>query len=436
MVPAIGIYLYISNEVRIMLGVDTRPIRLVVVDDDEVYSKFIRTRLSKDAPELEITTLTSGSECLEYIRENEADCILSDYQMPGMDGSELQLRLRELGYEIPLIFLTGQGSEHVARDAFKNGAHDYFTKGTGFARYDRIINSIRQAVSRARAEKNRRLAESALRNTAEGVSGLTGVNFFHSLVEYLARSLGVGCAYIGRLVHGDKYSIETVSVHCFGEPAENFSYRLEGSPCENVVGKEHCCFPRDLKSLYPDLDMMKELGVESYVGSPLFDSAGCALGVLVVMHTKPIENQEMARSLLRIFASRAAAELERLHNDAALRESEARFRKLVENSIVGVVLVQDRRFVYVNPTYAGIIGYTPEELKGDVDVLSLVHPEDRPLVEENIRKRIDGEVESIRYSFRMLRKDGTPVEVEVHGARTEHEGRPAVVAVMTEKSKE
>jgi len=417
-----------------MLGVETRPLRLVVVDDDEVFTKFVKKRLQKDAPDFEITTLSNGPECLEYVKDNWVDCILSDYQMPGMDGEELLDNLGRMGFGIPLIFLTGQGNEQVARDAFKKGAHDYFAKGIGFAQYDRIINSIRHAVSRANADKKRRLIEGALRNTAEGVSGLTGENFFRSLVEYLTRSLDMDCAFVGRLVgEDDELSIETVSVYRDGAAADNFSYRLEGTPCERAVGNGPCCYPRDLRRFYPGSGLISELGAESYVGSPLFDSAGCLLGALVVMDVKPIEDESVARSLLSIFASRAAAELERRQKEAALVESEARFRGLVENSIAGVVLVQDRRFIYVNPTYAGIIGYTPEELKTDVDVLSLVHPDDRQLVEENIRRRISGEVDSIRYSFRMLRKDGSTANVEVHGSRTMHEGRPAVVAVMLEK---
>lgn len=114
--------------------------------------------------------------------------------------------------------------------------------------------------------------------------------------------------------------------------------------------------------------------------------------------------------------------------EAALRESESKFRSLVEQSLTGVAIIQGGRYAYVNPAHAEMLGYTVDEMMAMTTVLDVVHPDDKALVAENIRKRTEGEVKSIRYLFRMLRKDGSTVYTEVHGSGTEYNGRPAVIS--------
>lgn len=114
----------------------------------------------------------------------------------------------------------------------------------------------------------------------------------------------------------------------------------------------------------------------------------------------------------------------------ALKAAEAKFRGLVEHSLVGIYIIQDGRFAYVNPRFAEILGYPSEEILRHRSVEDLVAAEDRPLVRENLRRRMAGEVNALHYSYRALRKDGTIVEVEVRGTRMDYEGRPAVIGSL------
>ena len=111
------------------------------------------------------------------------------------------------------------------------------------------------------------------------------------------------------------------------------------------------------------------------------------------------------------------------------RASESTFRDVAEKSVAGIYIVQDGAFKYVNPRFAEIHGYTVEELvhKSPRDV---VVPEDQPLVEENLRKRISGKTESIHYEFRIITKDGETRYVEVYGSFTLYEGSPAVIGTL------
>ncbi len=113
----------------------------------------------------------------------------------------------------------------------------------------------------------------------------------------------------------------------------------------------------------------------------------------------------------------------------AAQESEGKFRALVEQSLVGISVFADGKFLYVNPKHEEIFGYTADEML-TMNPKDLAAPEDRRTVLENMRKRFQGEVDSISYSFRGLRKDGKVIDVAVNGKRTTLNGRPVIVGVL------
>ncbi|MBI5189193.1 MAG: response regulator [Nitrospirae bacterium] len=145
-------------------------LKILHVDDDPEITTITKLLLSRQAPGVKIATASSGQEVLEYLGREQVDCILSDYQMPGMDGMELLDRVRERTPRLPFIFLTGQGNEEVASEAFKHGANDYFTKDVGFAHFTRLINSIEQAVKQSAAVEARARAEKEWEDTFNAIS--------------------------------------------------------------------------------------------------------------------------------------------------------------------------------------------------------------------------------------------------------------------------
>jgi PAS domain S-box-containing protein len=125
---------------------------------------------------------------------------------------------------------------------------------------------------------------------------------------------------------------------------------------------------------------------------------------------------------------------ERRRAEEGLLELKERFRALAESSLVGIYLILENRFRYVNPAMARMFGYTVEELVERLGPPDLVHPDDRALVAENIRRRVEGKIEEIRYEFRGVRKDGSVFPVEVHGRRIELGGRTGVMGALLDNT--
>lgn len=140
--------------------------------------------------------------------------------------------------------------------------------------------------------------------------------------------------------------------------------------------------------------------------------------------------QELARDL-GFALERIEIEARQARYEEALRASEDRFRRLAEQSPVGVILIQDGLFRYINQTGASMFGYDdPEELINQRGSEDLVIPQDRPVVAEKIRQQLAREVRSVHYAVKGLRKDGTTFDVEVYGTRILHNGRPAIISTL------
>jgi len=122
---------------------------------------------------------------------------------------------------------------------------------------------------------------------------------------------------------------------------------------------------------------------------------------------------------------------ERKRAEAALRQSEQRYRTLAATMVEGILILQDGRFAYANPGALELIGYPFDELQGR-EFAPFIHPEDRELVRERHRRRTAGEVLAPRYDIRILPRAGEPRWVQIANERVDWEGRPAVLTVISD----
>jgi len=168
--------------------------------------------------------------------------------------------------------------------------------------------------------KERKRAEIILHTIAEGVSGTTGIAFFTSLVQYLSKVLDMDHALISIFDEQEEGKVQTLAVSVHGKSQENFSYDLTGTPSAKVTDQGMCFYPQNVAQFFPDDSVLLSMGIESYIGTRLDDSSGTPIGLLVVMGSSPVETSGTVTSMLQIFASRVAAELERLRQDNELMQ--------------------------------------------------------------------------------------------------------------------
>jgi GAF domain-containing protein len=171
--------------------------------------------------------------------------------------------------------------------------------------------------------------ETAVRAIAEGVSAATGEAFFRSLMQYLAKTLAADYAFVGEMSPEHDNMIRTVAVYADGQIAPNFAYDLRDTPCQNVTSGTLCVYPDRIQSRFPHDRSLAKMGIEGYVGTPLCDSQERVIGLMVMLSRRPLEHPELCVSTLRIFATRAAAELERKQAEEQLRATSAQLRALM-----------------------------------------------------------------------------------------------------------
>ncbi|BDY12124.1 putative bifunctional diguanylate cyclase/phosphodiesterase [Hydrogenimonas cancrithermarum] len=116
-----------------------------------------------------------------------------------------------------------------------------------------------------------------------------------------------------------------------------------------------------------------------------------------------------------------------------LLDSDEKFRALVEHAVVGIYIIQNGTFSYVNERLAEIFGYERPELIGKSN-LDLTHPDDRGIASENIRKRIEGHEDSVEYSFRGLTKKGEVKYIKVYGSAFYYGGDRAIIGTLIDET--
>ncbi|MFB6234688.1 MAG: GAF domain-containing protein [Halopenitus sp.] len=132
----------------------TVDIRVLHVDDERSFTEITAEFLERENEDIAVETATRGADGLDALEASEFDCVVSDYDMPGMDGIEFLEAVRERYPNLPFILYTGKGSEEVASEAIVEGASDYIQKESGTSQYAVLANRIENAVAKYQAERD------------------------------------------------------------------------------------------------------------------------------------------------------------------------------------------------------------------------------------------------------------------------------------------
>ncbi|NUN97201.1 MAG: sigma 54-interacting transcriptional regulator [Candidatus Omnitrophica bacterium] len=185
---------------------------------------------------------------------------------------------------------------------------------------------------------------SVLRAILEGTATATGDEFFRALVAELAKTLSAACVFVSEFVEGSgKRQVRTLAFCSNGRIEDNFEFDLDGTPCEPVLSGSFSHHPTGIQQLYPRDKGLATLHLESYMGVPLLSEAGEVLGHLAIFDTRPMPPEPRFLSVVRIFAGRARAELERKRAEILLRESQERLARILESAMDAIVTVDMER---------------------------------------------------------------------------------------------
>src|SRR6266446_4173608 len=201
----------------------------------------------------------------------------------------------------------------------------------------------------------------------DGTSTVTGKEFFHSLVQNLAKALGVRYSFAAECLSDQR--ARSLAFWQGKEAGPDFEYDLGGTPCLKVSEGRTCHYDRNLQKLFPEDKPLVEMRAESYLGVPVRDSTQHIIGHLVIIDDKPLANDPLVVSVMTTFANRAGVELERVrafdHLHREKQESHERFRDLFDEAPIAYVHEGlDSKFIRANRAALRSFGITPEEVEG------------------------------------------------------------------------
>ncbi|AUG48520.1 two-component system sensor histidine kinase [Haloarcula taiwanensis] len=145
-------------------------VTVLCVDDEPSYADLIATHLERKDTAIDATGVTSATDGLSYLDEHDVDCIVSDYDMPGIDGLEFLETVRARDPDMPFLLFTSQGSESLASEAVTAGVTDYIQKTHGSQQYAVLAHRIRNAVERVRAKATADAAQERTKRILDATS--------------------------------------------------------------------------------------------------------------------------------------------------------------------------------------------------------------------------------------------------------------------------
>jgi diguanylate cyclase (GGDEF)-like protein/PAS domain S-box-containing protein len=244
------------------------------------------------------------------------------------------------------------------------------TTGEPFTAHDELLassfaGSLAMILTNTRSQAEREKADEAIRLIVQGTSSVVGEEFFRSLVKTMADAFHVRWAFVSELADERGDTLRLIAFWSGREHEAPFEYATKGTPCEQVIANQLCYYPRGIRELFPDDRWLVEQGVESYLAIPLVNTSGAVVGHLGVMHDGPMIGAPAADPLLKIFAARATAELERRWAVDALEHSERRTRAILASAADGIITIDERGNVEsFNPAAERIFGYAAADVVG------------------------------------------------------------------------
>jgi PAS domain S-box-containing protein len=376
------------------------PIRTLILGSRRSDAERIAIECARNGVEIQSTWADNEQDYRRFLAQ-AADVVLCDGELPWLNRNHALRLLRESGADIPFIVVAGTPDVASAVDAIRQGATDYLP-------LDRLPARLNGIVTEADRRKQERVQHQQSISRQQSAATV-----FQNVVEFSL--VGIQIVQDGKYVYANR-KVASLFGYSQDELLALDSWTAVVAPSDREMVLDQV--RRRISGETPYAQYIfrgtrkdrTTIDIEIRSDRTEFNGRPAVIGTLI-----DVTEHQRAVQLLR------AAEL--------------KFRTLVELSIVGFYALQGDRMTYVNPRLCEITGYSAEEMTSR-PLLDFIADEDRPIVSENIRQRIEGKVQSLRYSLRMKHREGRIVHVEVHGTITEQDGKPAIIGVLMDMTEQ
>ncbi|MEO0108093.1 MAG: PAS domain S-box protein, partial [candidate division WOR-3 bacterium] len=371
---------------------------VLVVEDDVELNLQLCWKLKEAGFRTKATH--SATATLELIASRAPIIMVLDYLLPDMAAGELIQRLAEKGQKVPFVVVTGHGDQRIAVEMFRLGARDYLVKDSGFLQL--LPEVVARVVAQVETERQRDELERALRKSEERFRQMAaGISDALVIVEQ------------GKVVYANEQA-EVI----FGRRFEE----LAGLSLLDIAApSERERLAQAMKAIAEGALVPAEL--EYWVQRP--DGTRCCV------HSRYSHHAELDGSLTRyvlttdITARKLAEE--------ALRESEEKYRTVVEEAADGIAIVQDERVMFANRSAVAFVGMAEEQVIGR-PVLDFIHPSEVPRLLALYRRIRSGERFPGINQTVLRRWDGQEVPIELSARVVGYQGKEAILVVFRDIS--
>ncbi len=375
-------------------------LRLLILEDDPFDAELEVAALEEAGYSCRWERVETRSEFLARLDTPDYDLVLADYNLPAFDGLTALSLFLQRGLDIPFVLISGVVGEEIAIESLKAGATDYVLKD----RLSRLGPVVQRALREKEEQYRRKQAEEALRESEEKY-------------RQLVANTDTGFVVVdeeGRVIEANEPYLRLVGVEHLRDIAGRsvVEWTAPESKRENAAAVTCCIrqgYVRDFETVYLRKD-------------------GRRIYVQVNATMQEIEGRKLLTALCRDVTARVRAE-------QALRESEAKYRSLIEQSGDAIYLLYQDHFEFVNSRFEEMFGATAEEVcSPDFDVMSLIAPSSRALIVERMRIRQEGQTLPARYEFTALNQSGQEIETEVSVSYVPYRGGTAIQGVLRDIS--